>query len=208
MEARFSDLEFQKIKEILVIYGCALRGMQTRVDNLLEDFRNLQPYNPIEHVKTRLKTPESIAKKLQRRGYEPTAQNAMDHLTDLAGIRCICSYNKDIYQLAAVFKRQKDLKILQEKDYVTVPKPSGYRSYHLIIEMPVHLTERSELLPVEVQIRTQAMDFWATLEHKVRYKYNNQMPEHLTMELIECAEKISELDNRMNLIQEIVDIAY
>jgi len=202
----FSAEEFAKLKEHLVLYRCALMNMETRVNTLLEDFTNIQPYNPIEHVKTRLKSPESIAEKLHRRGLGITAHDARACLTDVAGIRCICSYAKDIFIMADVFKRQPDIKIISEKDYVTDPKPSGYRSYHLIIEVPIYMTATTEYLPVEVQLRTQAMDFWASLEHKVRYKYNNQMPDTLSRELIECADKIAELDNRMYLIQEIADL--
>ena len=204
---RFPAEEFAKLKNYLVLYRCALKNMESRVDTLLEDFSNLQSYNPIEHVKFRVKSYESIAEKLHRRELELTAENARNLLTDVAGIRCICSYEKDIYLLVDVFKRQQDIKIISEKDYVTVPKPSGYRCYHLIVEVPIYLTASTEYLPVEVQIRTQAMDFWASLEHKVRYKYNNQMPEPLSRDLIECAERIAELDNRMYLIQEIADLA-
>ena len=206
MAILFSAEEFAKLKQDLVLFRCALKNMETRVETLLEDFMHLQPYNPIEHVKSRLKSPESIAEKLHRRGYELTAQNARNCLTDIAGMRCICSYAKDIFLMADVFKRQQDIKIISNKDYVTDPKGSGYRSYHLIIEVPIYLTATTEYLPVEVQLRTQAMDFWASLEHKVRYKYNFQMPDTLSRELIECADKIAELDNRMYLIQEIADL--
>jgi len=202
----FSADEFAKLKETLVLYRCALRNMSSRVETLLEDFSFLQAYNPIEHVKTRLKSPESIAEKLKRREIPLTAENARKRLTDIAGIRCICSYSKDIFLLVDVFKRQQDIVILSEKNYVTEPKSTGYRSYHLIIEVPIYLTSTTEYLPVEVQIRTQAMDFWASLEHKVKYKYNNQMPESLSRDLIECAKKIAELDERMYLIQEITDL--
>lgn len=206
MAVLFSADEFAKLKETLVLYRCALRNMSSRVETLLEDFSFLQAYNPIEHVKTRLKSPESIAEKLKRREIPLTAENARKRLTDIAGIRCICSYSKDIFLLVDVFKRQQDIVILSEKNYVTEPKSTGYRSYHLIIEVPIYLTSTTEYLPVEVQIRTQAMDFWASLEHKVKYKYNNQMPESLSRDLIECAKKIAELDERMYLIQEITDL--
>jgi len=208
MAVLFSSDEFTKLKEYLVLYRCALRNMTTRMDILLEDFSNLQTFNPVEHVKDRLKSPESIASKLYRQNLELTADSARKHLTDIAGIRCICSYTKDITFMAKVLKSQPDLRVLSEKDYVSNPKPSGYRSYHLILEVPIYLTGTEERLPVEVQIRTQAMDFWATLEHKARYKYADRMPDHLSHELQECADKIAELDDRMYLIQEIVDIAY
>ena len=208
MAVLFSTDEFTKLKEILVLYRCALINMTTRMDILLEDFSNLQASNPIEHVKYRLKSPESIAAKLHRQNHEITADSARKHLTDIAGVRCICPYTKDIAYIAKVIKSQTDLKMLSEKDYMTQPKPSGYRSYHLIFEVPIYLSNSEERLPVEVQIRTQAMDFWATLEHKARYKYQNQMPGHLAHDLKECADKIAELDDRMSLIQDIVDIAY
>jgi len=208
MAILFAAEEFTKLKEHLVLYRCALKNMTTRMDILLEDFGNLQTNNPIEHIKDRLKSPESIVAKLHRQGYPLTADSAKQHLTDIAGVRCICSYTKDITFIAKVLKSQTDLKVLSEKDYVTKPKPSGYRSYHLIFEVPIYLANCEERLPVEVQIRTQAMDFWATLEHKARYKYRDSMPEHLAHELHECAERIAELDNRMLLIQELVDIAY
>ena len=191
-----------------MLYRCVLKNMQMRVDTLQEDYNNMQIYNPIEHVKTRLKTPESIAEKLHRRGFDLTAESARSNLFDIAGLRCICSYARDIEEMADVFKRQPDLELIEEKNYVQNPKESGYRSHHLILRVPVHLTNKTEYLPIEVQIRTQAMDFWATLEHKVKYKYDGQMPIHISRDLIECADKIAELDTRMYLIQEIVDMAY
>ena len=206
MAVLFSLEEFTKLKEMLILYRCALNNMDYRVETLLEDFSNLQAYNPIEHVKSRLKSPESIAEKLNRRDLPITAASAIKNLTDIAGIRCICSYAKDIKSLAEVFMNQPDIKVIDEKDYVFEPKPSGYRSYHLILEVPIYLTKSTARLPVEVQIRTQAMDFWASLEHKVRYKYNDQIPESLSRDLIECANKIQELDDRMYLIQEIADL--
>ena len=208
MAILFSPEEFAKLKEHLVLYRCALKNMTTRMDILLEDFGNVQTNNPIEHVKDRLKSPESIAAKLHRLGCDISADDAVKHLNDIAGVRCICSYNKDITFIAKVLKSQPDLRVISEKDYVSNPKPSGYRSYHLILEVPIYLSDTEKRLPVEVQLRTQAMDFWATLEHKARYKYKDRMPEHLAHDLQQCAEQIAELDDRMFLIQEIVDIAY
>jgi len=204
----FPPGEFVKLKEQLILYGCALKNISMRIDILHEDFSNFQSYNPIEHIKSRLKSPESIAEKLHRQNLTMTSENAREYLTDIAGLRCICSYAKDIFYIADVLKRQPDISVRSEKDYVTKPKPSGYRSYHLILDVPIYLTDKTEHLPVEVQIRTQAMDFWASSEHKVKYKYNGHMPEHLSSELVDCAEKIADLDDRMYLIQEIVDMAY
>jgi len=202
----FSSEEFEKLKEALVFYNCALMNVRTRIDILLEYYTNLRSYNPIEHVKNRLKSPERIAEKLQRRGFDITSECAVKNLTDIAGIRCICSYNRDIFQMVAILKRQPDIKIIGEKDYVSNPKPSGYRSYHMILEVPVYLSETTEYIPVELQLRTQAMDFWASLEHKVKYKYNDQMPETLLKALLSCANEIDDLDAKMFNIQEVADL--
>jgi putative GTP pyrophosphokinase len=208
MAILFPPHEFVKVKELLVLYRCALKNMEMRMDILLEDFENLQKHNPIEHIKRRLKSYESIAQKLHRLNHPITADAARHMLTDIAGLRCICSYAKDIFYIADVFKRQPDMKIISEKDYVTTPKPSGYRSFHLILEVPIYLTDSIQHLPVEIQIRTQAMDFWASLEHKIRYKYKTGMPPHLAEGLRECALQISDLDERMYKIQELINIAY
>jgi len=208
MAVLFPPEEFAKLKTQLVVYNCALKNMTTRLDILLDDFSNLQKNNPIEHVKYRLKSPESIVAKLHRQGHPLTVDSAKKHLNDIAGVRCICPYTKDITYIAEVLKKQLDMKVISEKDYVNNPKPSGYRSYHLIFDVPVYLSDKEKHIPVEVQIRTQSMDFWATLEHKARYKYQDEMPTHLAHELQECAAKIAELDDRMILIQELVDIAY
>jgi len=204
----FPPEEFSKMKSQLVRYRCALRNLEMRLEVLHDDFTNLQTSNPIEHIKSRLKSYESIAQKLHRLGHPITAESARKNLTDIAGLRCICSYAKDIFSLAEIFKRQTDLEIISEKNYVTTPKPSGYRSYHLIFKVPVFLTNSEDLLPVELQIRTQAMDFWGSLEHKIRYKYRSGMPPHLVEGLRECAEQIADLDERMFKIQELIDIAY
>jgi len=204
----FPQEEFTKLKDYLILYRCALKNVETRFDVLLEDFKNLQKYNPIEHIKSRLKSPESIAEKLHRLGLEITAENAYQHLTDIAGLRCICSYAKDIQSIATSLKYQPDIVVRSEKDYITRPKSSGYRSYHIIFDVPIYLSDAAMTLPVELQIRTQAMDFWASLEHKVRYKYKDHMPEHLATALIECADEIAEMDERMYHIQELVEMSH
>jgi len=204
VSVRFSEEEFNKLKNLLVPYSCALKNVETRVNILLEDFKNLQDFNPIEHVKSRIKSPESIAAKLQRRGFELTADSAITNLYDIAGIRCICSYSKDIALMVEVFRRQQDIIVLYERDYVTNPKPTGYRSYHLVVNIPIYLSSSTQYIPVEVQIRTQAMDFWASLEHKVRYKYDNEIPPAISTELVDCAEEIAALDKRMHNIHEIM----
>lgn len=206
MAILFSGEEFRKLKADLVLYKCALNNMATRVETLVEEYSNLHESNPIEHVKKRLKSPERIAEKLQKRGCEITAENARTRLTDIAGIRVICAYARDIENIAKVLTRQPDMKILKQRDYVTTPKASGYRSYHIILEVPIYLTDSVKRLPVEVQIRTQAMDFWAALEHKVRYRFNDEMPDAIIRGLHECSEGIAKLDKEMLNIQDIADL--
>ena len=206
MAMLFPPDEFAKVKDLLTIYGCGLRTIATKLDILNEDFRNFHAINPIEHIKSRIKSPENIAEKLNRRGLDVTEENARRHIYDIAGIRVICSFTKDIHSLVDVIRKQSDIVITDEKDYVKKPKPSGYRSYHIIAEVPVFLTESERKIPVEIQIRTAAMDFWASLEHKVRYKYREEIPKHLGDELIACADKIAELDERMYLIHDIINL--
>jgi putative GTP pyrophosphokinase len=204
MAVLFNQDEFIKLKDMLVLYNCALRTMATRLDILVEDFKNFRQNNPIEHITSRIKSPESIAYKLARLGHEITADSARAHLTDIAGLRCICCYTNDVVTIADALKRQPDISVIVEKDYISKPKPSGYRSYHLILNVPIFLINETKYLPVEIQIRTSAMDFWASLEHKVRYKYRNEMPKHLSVELNNCATQIAMLDERMYKIHENV----
>jgi putative GTP pyrophosphokinase len=206
MPILFPQDEFNKLKRLMVLYNCALMDINTRMDILLEDFKHLQAYNPIEHVKSRIKSPESIAEKLHKSNLDITADNARKRVTDIAGLRCICSYARDIYFIAGVFKKLPDINVLSEKDFVTSPKPSGYRSFHMVLEVPVYLSRETLPIPVEVQIRTQAMDFWAALEHKVRYKYEQQIPKNLSDELNACAERIAELDDRMFTIHDTISL--
>ena len=205
---RFATDEFEKLKDALVLYDCALRKMNLRMDILLADYKKLKQRNPVEHIKTRLKSPESVARKLFNNGHTITAANAQTQLFDIAGLRIICYYARDIVDLADVLRRQPGITVLTEKDYVTHPKKSGYRSYHMIIEIPVYLTDSTINLPVEVQIRTQGMDFWASLEHQVRYKYQGEIPKHLYDELTDIASEVASLDERMYLIQELAGMAY
>ncbi|MCL2356549.1 MAG: GTP pyrophosphokinase family protein [Defluviitaleaceae bacterium] len=206
MAILFSPDEFALMKKDLVLYKCALKNMRTRVDVILEEFMHLQENNPIEHIKGRVKTPESIARKLHRRGFALTAENARTQLTDIAGLRCICSFSLDVGKIADAIVRQPDIKVKKMRDYISTPKVSGYRSFHLIMDVPVHLTDTTLHLPVEVQIRTQAMDFWASLEHKVRYSFKDDMPESIIRELWTCAQKISELDERMHKVQDVTSL--
>jgi len=206
MSIRFSNEEFARLKDLLFIYEWGQKTLLTKLNIMQEDFKNFQKTNPIEYVKGRIKSPESIAKKLHKLGADITAENVKRHLNDVAGVRIICSYAKDIHYLVDLLRAMPDVNILDEKDYVSNPKPSGYRSYHVIMEVPVFYSGKTEHVVVEVQLRTEAMNFWSTLEHKARYKYQDHIPQHLCDELVICAEKIAELDQRMFLIHEIISL--
>ena len=169
-----------------------------------DEFQHVHRYNPIEHIKSRIKTAESIVKKLKRHGYESTIENMVKYVNDIAGIRVICSFTSDIYEIADMISNQKDIRVFSVKDYIVKPKESGYKSYHMLVTVPVYLSDRIVDTKVEIQIRTVAMDFWASLEHKIHYKFEGNAPEHIKDELVECAKIVSELDDRMLSLNEQV----
>ena len=206
MSIRFSENEFEQLKDLLIIYEWGQRILLTKLDIMNEDFKNFQENNPIGYITGRIKSPESIVQKLHKMDVEITAENVKKYLKDVAGIRIICPYAKDIHNLVGLLRSVPDVNILDEKDYVSNPKPSGYRSYHIILEIPVFYSGRTENVVIEVQLRTEAMNFWSTLEHKARYKYQDHIPQHLCDELVICADKIAELDHRMFLIHEIISL--
>ena len=196
-------------KEVTLIYNAALKMMETKMEILNDEFQHVHRYNPIEHIKARIKTPESIVKKLKRDGHESTIDNMIKYINDIAGIRIICSFTSDIYRIADIISEQRDIRVIAVKDYITFPKSSGYKSYHMIVTVPVYLSDRTVDTKVEIQIRTVAMDFWASLEHKIHYKFEGDAPEHIRTELIECAKMVSDLDVRMlKLNEELIAIAH
>lgn len=194
-------------REVTLVYNSALRQVETKLEILNDEFQHVHQYNPIEHIKARIKTPESIVKKLKRHGYESTIENMVKYVNDIAGIRVICSFTSDIYRIADMIGEQKDIKVMGVKDYITFPKASGYKSYHMIVSIPVYLSDRIVDTKVEIQIRTVAMDFWASLEHKIHYKFEGDAPEYIRNELVECAKMVADLDARMlSLNEEILSI--
>lgn len=195
----------QAFANAVINYKSALKNLNVMFETINEEFISRSMSNPIEHVKSRLKTPQSISAKLIKRGWEPTWENAVKYIDDIAGIRIICSFTSDIYKLATVIQAQSHIKILRIKDYIINPKPSGYRSYHMLVEVPVYLSARVETVRVEIQIRTIAMDFWASLEHKMKYKYESSIPPELTRELVDCANIVSFLDERMARLNEEIE---
>jgi putative GTP pyrophosphokinase len=188
------------------LYASAIREITTKLENLNDEFKYTKDRNPIHQIKSRVKTPMSIFHKLQRRGHELSVQSARENLTDIAGVRVICSYINDIYLIADLLTSQDDVEVIRRSDYIKDPKPNGYRSLHLIVTVPVFLSNRTELVNVEVQIRTIAMDFWASLEHDLTYKLANRKTEDVLKELKECADVIAETDLRMqNLYNNIAN---
>ena len=208
MENRIErDGEVDSWKEAMLDYNSALKQIETKLSILNDEFQHIHRYNPIEHIKARIKTPESIVKKLKRYGLDFTLDNMEQSVNDIAGVRITCSFTSDIFRLAEMIRDQKDIKVISTKDYITTPKPSGYRSYHMIISVPVYFSDRIKDVKVEIQIRTVAMDFWASLEHKINYKFEGNAPEHIKEELIECSEMIARLDAKMlSLNEEILEI--
>ncbi|HHT26677.1 MAG TPA: GTP pyrophosphokinase family protein [Firmicutes bacterium] len=183
--------------EVQNIYLAAVREMDTKLRILNEEFKSIWDRNPIHHIETRVKTPKSIIDKLTRKGYPLTLESVRKNLNDIAGVRVICSYIDDIYTIADLIIRQADVELLRTIDYIKNPKPNGYRSLHLIVTIPVYLSQRMERVKVEIQIRTIAMDFWASLEHELAYKMDSIWPEDITAELKACAEEIAAIDARM-----------
>jgi len=197
--------EIKGITKLLTLYESALKIVETKVQVLNECYKDTY-HNPIEHIKTRIKNVDSIYEKAKRKEIPMTIKSIRENIDDIAGIRIICPFSKDIYELAEILKKQKDVEFINETNYITSPKTSGYRSYHMIVKVPVYLPDKVENIKVEIQIRTEAMDFWACLEHKARYKYNGEIPEHLINEFKLCSDKIAELDERMFLIQDIINL--
>ena len=195
-------------QEVMLVYNAALRQIETKMEILNDEVQHVHQYNPIEDIKSRIKTPESTEKKMKRKGYESTIDNMVKYINDIAGIRIICSFTSDIYRIADMISEQRDIRVLAVKDYITYPKASGYKSYHMIVTVPVYLSDRIVDTKVEMQIRTVAMDFWASLEHKIHYKFEGDAPEHIRSELVECAKMVSDLDARMlSLNEEILAIS-
>ncbi|PWW36624.1 putative GTP pyrophosphokinase [Paenibacillus pabuli] len=205
--------QFKKFKyeitRFMMIYKFALDQMETKIEVLKEEFQSLHDYSPIEHTKSRLKSPESIMNKMFRKNHELTFESIKKNIKDIAGVRITCSFISDIYRIKDMLCNQSDLRVLEVKDYIQNPKPNGYQSLHLLVEVPVYMSNGEERACVEIQIRTIAMDFWASLEHKIFYKYNKDVPERLTKELKSAADSANALDQQMERlhreIQEIKD---
>ena len=187
--------------EQMLLYGAAIKKVSTTLEILDDEFHLRNDYNPIHHIETRLKTQQSIFNKLTKRGFPMTMESIHDNLTDIAGIRVICNYIDDAYRIADLLIAHNDIELLEKKDYIACPKPSGYRSLHLIVNVSVYMSEGSVQIPAEIQIRTIAMDYWATLEHRLKYKNEGSVPPDLHHKMKSCSEELADMEVRMQEIQ-------
>ena len=188
----------------IFLYRSALKEVSTKVEILNDEFQQVHQYNPIEYIKSRIKSPDSIVKKLKRHGFESTIDNMINRVNDVAGIRIVCSFTSDIYKLAEMIGKQNDLKVISVKDYIRHPKESGYKSYHMLVTVPIFLSDHIIHTKVEIQIRTMAMDFWASLEHKIYYKFEGNAPGYISRDLRECSNIVSMLDAKMLQLNEAI----
>ena len=194
-------------KEMRMRYSCAIKEVRTKFDVLNSEFNVRYRRNPITSINSRLKSSSSIMNKLARKGLDFTLENVENNLYDVAGIRVVCSYVDDIYVLAQALTKQDDITVIKEKDYIRNPKPNGYRSYHMIVSVPVFFSDQTKDMAVEVQIRTIAMDFWASLEHQLKYKQDIPNQREIVEQLTECAEKIAAVDEQMRQVRKQIELS-
>ncbi len=196
---------FNNFKEYMMMYSCAIKEIKTKFEVLNADLSVTYQRNPIEMIKTRVKSPQSIFNKLSRKNLELSMDSVLNNINDVAGIRVICSFVNDIYEVAQMLISQDDVKLLQVKDYIKNPKENGYRSYHMIIEVPVFFANRKQNIKAEVQLRTIAMDFWASLEHSMKYKQDIPDADYVVTELKQCADIIAKTDLKMQEINNLIN---
>ncbi|MBP2328083.1 putative GTP pyrophosphokinase [Kibdelosporangium banguiense] len=191
--------------DFMLDYKFAIDEITTKINILREDFNHAHEYNPIEHINSRLKSPESVLEKLRRKNYPMSLTGIRENVLDIAGVRVICSFISDIGKIRDMLAGQEDITVLKERDYITNRKPNGYQSLHLIVSIPVFRSSHTVRIPVEIQIRTIAMDFWASLEHKIYYKYQGEVPPSLLSELTQAAEAATRLDEKMESLHRLVE---
>lgn len=196
---------FQDFQTFMMMYNCAIKEVRTKFEVLNDELSVTNKRNPIQMIKSRVKTPVSIMNKLERKNLEMSMTSILDNINDVAGVRIICAFINDIYDVANMFASQDDIRVLQVKDYISNPKPNGYRSYHMIVEIPVFFTNRKQYMKVEVQLRTIAMDFWASLEHSMKYKKDIADAENIMSQLKDCADSIAATDLQMQEINDTIN---
>lgn len=194
------EINSKEFEKIMFIYKVAIKEINTKLEILKDEFKLFYEYDLIDHINTRIKSPESITKKMKDKNLNYTYKDMIKNINDIAGIRVICPIQKDIYSIRNLIMNIPGIKILKEKDYVKNPKKSGYSSYHMIVEIPVTLSQNLMYVKVEIQIRTLAMDFWASIEHGLKYKTDKEITKATSKELVQCAKIINKLDNKMMLL--------
>ena len=191
------DVKEEPYEKLMFFYRTALKELEVQMNIIKDEFKIMYNYDLIDHINSRIKEPKSIIKKMEKKGYEKTYLNLIEKINDIAGIRIVCNLKDDIFFIRGLIKNISDIRILKEKDYVTTPKESGYSSYHMIVEVPVRLTQNTIYVKCEIQIRTLAMDFWASFEHKVKYKSDQDISKKASKELVSYAKIINKFDNKM-----------
>lgn len=199
------DFIEQEINNIMINYMCALKVLETQIEIINDEFQYKYNHNPIEHIKTRIKSVDSIIKKLDKYGLSFSTYNIVNNIFDIIGARIVCSFKSDIFKIVNIIKKSSNLTVVEEKDYINNPKESGYSSYHLIVDVPVYLSDSLIKVKAEIQIRTIAMDFWASLEHKINYKFSKKVPDEVKKELVSSSKIINNLDERMNYLNNLVN---
>lgn len=191
------DVKEEPFEKLMFFYKSALKQLELQMNIIKDEFKLIYNYDLIDHIDTRIKEPKSIVKKMEKKKYDKTYLNLIEKINDIAGIRIVCTLKDDIFFIRDLVKQIPDIHVLKEKDYVTNPKESGYSSYHMIVEVPVKLTQKTIYVKCEIQIRTLAMDFWASFEHKVKYKTKNDVNPKMSKELVSCAKRINKFDTKM-----------
>lgn len=191
------NVKDNKFGQLMHLYSLAMRSVEEKVNSINRDYKDIYQQDLINHVTCRIKTPESIVKKMKRKNDELTYQNLIENINDIAGVRVICPFKSDVFEIAEIIREWEDCRIIREKDYITNPKKTGYSSYHMIVEVPVKLDETKIYAKVEIQIRTMAMDFWATLEHEIKYKSSGELTAKMSKDLVMYAKIINKIDNRL-----------
>ena len=191
------DVKEEPFEKLMFFYKSALKQLELQMNIIKDEFKLIYNYDLIDHIDTRIKEPKSIVRKMEKKKYDKTYLNLIEKINDIAGIRIVCTLKDDIFFIRDLVKQIPDIHVLKEKDYVTNPKESGYSSYHMIVEVPVKLTQKTIYVKCEIQIRTLAMDFWASFEHKVKYKTKNDVNPKMSKELVSCAKMINKFDTKM-----------
>ncbi|MCI8567806.1 MAG: GTP pyrophosphokinase family protein [Bacilli bacterium] len=198
-------INFSNFERTVLKYEYAKRTLETEIAILIDEFVHKHEYNPVEHVKSRIKSQKSIVNKLVNKGYVPTINNMKNNIYDIVGIRIVCSFLTDVYDIVSMISKSSNIIIKERRDYISNPKKTGYSSYHLIVLVPIYLSTGKEYIPAEIQIRTIAMDFWASLDHKISYKFDNSIPKEVQEEMYKSSLAITELDRKMLDLNELVN---